>query len=133
MQNTDLNLQEKLSQNGWEYTSHKKDLGSALGHGANARGLTLDEVKTRLKDGFPVIGAKCGVKLANGHYSIIIDADAPGLHEWLETKYPDSFGKTLTAFGSKAGHFYFEVDCPVESSSIDNSDKTRAIDILGIG
>jgi P4 family phage/plasmid primase-like protien len=132
--NFDWSLAEKLAKRGWVFTSHRKDLGDALGHGKKSKGLLLNEVKKRHSDIYPVIGAKCGVELPNGRHSFIFDADGVGVAEWLEEHYPHIFKNTLKCIGSKPAHYYFELDVSVPSSKMYMPDgKETAADLLSIG
>jgi len=130
----DWSLQEKLTARGWRFTSHKIDLSGAEGHGERIAGLSFEQIKKRHAEGYPVVGAKGGVQLNDDHFSLIIDADMPGLFEWLKENFPETFGKTLTTKGSKLGHFYFETDRAIKKTQIDaKKGGARAVDVLGIG
>lgn len=128
----DLFLVERLAAQGHRFTSHKRDLSCAVGHGDKAAGLSLDEIKKLYSQERCVIGLKGGGKLANGHYSLILDADWPGAIEQLEAADP-RLAATLRTEGSKPGHLVSETDVPVKGQNIDTADGKRAIDILGVG
>lgn len=125
-------LLEKLAASGHRFTSHRRDLSSAVGHGTNTPGLTFNEIKDRLRNGFPVVGLKGGVEISPGMYSIIIDADAPGAIEALEAE-DLRLSKCLSTLGSKPGHLIGTTDRAVQKFAYDSPDGARAIDILGVG
>jgi len=122
----------KLAADGWLFTSHKLDLSGAEGHGKNVQGLTLEQAIKRYEGDYEVIGLKGGVQLADGHYSLVLDCDAKGYFEKIQERLP-ILKITLQHKGSKLGHFVVKTDQPVEKQAINLSDKTRVIDILGIG
>lgn len=125
-------LIERLAAKGYTFTSHTLTLTSAKGHGKNTAGLNLEGALVRVKEGYPVIGVKGGVKLSNGNYSLIIDADAPGLFEKLLTVLPQ-LATTLQIKGSKLGHYYVETDAQIDKAAINMPNGDRAIDLLGAG
>ena len=129
---TEYELIEKLAARGYTFSSHRQDLSSAMGHGKNNDGLTLDVVMHRIGEGFSVVGVRGGVKLKNERYSLIIDADAEGMFQKLQEFCPD-LEHTLQTKGSKLGHFYVETDMRVDKMIINLPDGRRAIDILGHG
>lgn len=126
---------EKLAKQGFLFTCHTVELFAKAGHGKDVMGLSLEEIKKLWSETYPVVGLKGGVEVEKGKFSIIIDADGQGVFEWLEENYPETFGKTLTWFGSKRGHFVFTTDKEVPSSSINvNKENTdRILDVLSVG
>lgn len=133
----DFSFAERLASRGWLFTSHALNLVAQGGHGKDVAGLTFNEIRAMRSEQYPVIGAKTGVPLPDGYYSLIIDADGIGIADWLDTQYPSTFGKTLKTQGSKPAHFYFEVDgCPdssVVDLVVDKNTRTRAVDVLSTG
>ena len=131
----DWAMVEKLAKQGFLFTCHTVELFAKAGHGKDVMGLTIEEAKKFWSEAYPVVGLKGGVEVEKGKFSIIIDADAPGVFEWLEKNYPETFGKTLTWFGSKGGHFIFTTDKEVPSSFLNlNKENTdRVLDILSVG
>lgn len=114
------------------FTSHDVQLGNAAGHGKNVRGLTYEEALARRATGFPTIGVKGCIKLKDGTYILIIDADAPGLFDKLKIAIP-RLAQTRQHLGSKPGHFLIRTDERVAGQTINMPDNTRAIDVLGLG
>lgn len=128
----DLSLAKRLASLGYRFTSQRIDLSGAKGNGERDPGLSIEQIEERMRQGFPVVGLKGGVKLANGHYSLTLDADWPGAMEQLEAA-DARLAATLRTEGSKPGHLLVETDMPVKGENIDTVDKKRAIDILGVG
>jgi hypothetical protein len=125
-------LIEMLAARGYQFTSHKLDLSSAMGHGKNNDGLTLEVLMHRILEGYPVAGVKGGIKLKNERFSLIVDADAEGMFQKLQ-EFEPKLALTLQTKGSKLGHFYVELDERVDKMMINLPDGRRAIDLLGHG
>jgi len=128
----DLSLAKRLESAGHRFTSQRIDLSGAKGNGKDDPGLTIEQIEERMRQGYPVVGLKGGVKLANGHYSLTLDADFPGAMAQLEAA-DTRLAATLRTEGSKPGHLIIETDIPVKGENIDTKGRVRAIDILGVG
>ena len=128
----DLTLVKRLAALGFRFTSQRLDLSCAKGNAGNDPGLSIEQIEERMRQGFPVVGLKGGVKLANGHYSLTLDADFPGAMAQLEAA-DTHLAATLRTEGSKPGHLIIETDIPVKGENIDTDSRVRVIDILGVG
>jgi len=128
----DLSLAKRLESQGHRFTSQRIDLSGAKGNGKDDPGLTIEQIEGRMRQGFPVVGLKGGVKLTNGHYSLTLDADFSGAMAQLEAA-DARLAATLRTEGSKPGHLILETDVPVKGENIDTKNRVRAIDILGVG